>query len=246
MKVLFFLYILVYLITLSKCDISLEVTKILSNNVASNGFLILQIEGLKIRLDNNSRLNHFFLNIQNINNNNTEKLRCYFLPFERPIQEQPRIGCRTIDLKPGTYKLEPLLNVIKLSFSIFNLYINPFNLNDTFEIIDSTEIFFYKSNNIEVGFNIESNKSYIDFNLFEPLDEPYLNIILKGEINKKEIEVSCHTGFRLYDLKCLLNSEIFPKDRPSQTYEVYIKEPSGKKKKNEFVLPINIIREDLD
>ena len=235
MKAFFLLYILALLIVLSKSQFRVNVTQILSPKVASNGYLVLGVEGLKFPLSNKGGPKTFPLSVINQNTNRTESLNCYFFVFDHVYQRQPRIACRTLGLEKGLYSLAPS-DEINFVANRYNVFINPFRLPDLFEVTSGNEEYFYDEDDDYETFDFPWSKDDLDFTSFEQLADSF-TIYLQDDYNS--IPILCHPGIRLNRIECPVYAADLPQDRQYQTYEIYIEDSLGNKKKNEFVLPVN-------
>lgn len=240
MKTILLTYIAVILIILSKSQFTIQITKVLSKKVASDGFLTLDTDGLKfpLKIKDLPNINNFLLSILNLKSNVTVPLDCSFLPFEHICQTQPRIACRTKGLEKGNYRILPSLDNTYVTLNKNILVISPYNLPDIFEVTDGNETYFYDDNDKYETFEYEWTKNMIEFTLFEPLTTENITIYLQNQYNS--IPVTCYPYFSMEEVECPLYADYFPQDRQFQTYEVYIEDSLGNKKKNELVLPINI------
>lgn len=240
MKTILLTYIAVILIILSKSQFTIQITKVLSKKVASDGFLTLDTDGLKfpLKIKDLPNINNFLLSILNLKSNVTVPLDCSFLPFEHICQTQPRIACRTKGLEKGNYRILPSLDNTYVTLNKNILVISPYNLPDIFEVTDGNETYFYDDNDKYETFEYAWTKNMIEFTLFEPLTTENITIYLQNQYNS--IPVTCYPYFSMEEVECPLYADYFPQDRQFQTYEVYIEDSLGNKKKNELVLPINI------
>jgi hypothetical protein len=240
MKSILLTYIAAILIVLSKSQFTIQITKVLSKKVASNGFLILDTDGLifPLSIKDLPNINNFPLNILNLETNKTEPLDCCFLPFEHICKTQPRIACRTNGMQKGNYKILPSLEGTYVVLNKNILLISPYNLPDIFEITDGKEIYFFDDDDKYETFEYTWTKNMIDFTLFEPLNAENITIYLENQYNS--ITVTCYPYFTEDEVECPIYADNFPQDKQFQTYEVYIEDSLGNKKKNELVLPINI------
>lgn len=236
MKVFSFLYISALLLVLTKSQYRVNVTQVLSPKVASDGYLVLGVEGLKFPLSNKGGPKTFHLTVVNEETSKTESLICYFFVFEHVYQRQPRIACRTNGLEKGIYTVGP---TEEISFVVnrYNVYISPIKIPDKFEVTTGTEAYFYDEDDDYETFEYSWSRDDLDFTFFEQVTDSTVTIYLQDEFNS--IPITCHSGIRLNRLECPVYADSLPQDRQFQTYEVYIEDSLGNKKKNEFVLPVN-------
>ena len=185
MKSILLTYIAAILIVLSKSQFTIQITKVLSKKVASNGFLILDTDGLifPLSIKDLPNINNFPLNILNLETNKTEPLDCYFLPFEHICKTQPRVACRTNEMQKGNYKILPSLEGTYVVLNKNILLISPYNLPDIFEITDGKEIYFFDDDDKYETFEYTWTKNMIDFTLFEPLNAENITIYLENQYN---------------------------------------------------------------
>ena len=236
MKAFSFLYISALLLVLANSQFRVNVTQVLSPKVASDGYLVLNVEGLKFPLSNKGGPRTFRLTVVNEETTKTESLNCYFFVFDHVYQRQPRIACRTNGLEKGIYTVAP---TEEISFVVYryNVFINPIRITDKFEVTTGNEAYFYDEDDDYDTFEYSWSREDLDFTMFEQITEPSITIYLQDEFNS--IPITCHSGIRLNRLECPVYADSLPQDRQFQTYDVYIEDSLGNKKKNEFVLPVN-------
>ena len=234
---------LAILVVLSNAQFNLQISKVLTPLVASDGFLILNTTGIKFKVLNQGSPSQFSLSIRNLESDNTESLNCYYLPFQPFENLQAKaavIGCRVKNIKLGLYKVESLLKEISLVVGRYNVKVKPFTLSDTFEVTNGSEIYFHDSYYKEANFKVKNSKINIGFNLFESMTNRNFPIYLVDE-KGFSIEVSCHLNeYKINEIECPLLSEDFPQEARIQKYNVYIQDSFGRKKLNHFVLPIYV------
>ena len=113
----------------------------------------------------------------------------------------------------------------------YEITIPPFYIPNYFQVTKGKEIYFYDTEEKDEEFDFLGEVEGMDFDLFE-YNAGVKNIYLD------DIPISCYsisTKFR-----CTMSSLAFPQNEKYQTYNVYIKDSLGNKKRNYFVLPIRI------
>ena len=207
-------------------------TNLLTPKVASDGFLILDTKGLTfpLRMKNLPRQDQFKLTVTNTASNANTKLSCFLYQFENSYYSSAKIGCRTRGLTPGKYTLAPLTNTLTFTPVRNPVVLQTFNIPDTFEVTKGKELYFYEYDDNDEDFDRPSDVEDIDFDLFEPASGNH-------QIYFENVEVNC-SAIR-YELKCRLTPNMFSRSKSS--YNVFIKDSLGNKKRNYFVLPVTII-----
>lgn len=233
MKATLILYFFALSLFLANAQYSVQVTKILTDKVASDGFLILETSGLNVplRYHRHPNLNQFQLTLTGETNNTERSLSCFLYQFEYPYSSPSKIACRVRGLTPGRYSLNPLPTQLTFNANYFHkVTLLPFNVAGTFEVTEGKELYFYDYEANDEDFEYQNDYEDIDFDLFE---------VASGtqDIYFDDIPVQCYLS--LYKIKCNLNANMFPYQR-SNSYSVYIKDTLGNKKRNHFVLPVNI------
>ena len=244
MKALLVFYIAILTIALSNAAFNMDLVEILSPQVASDGYLVLGGSGARFPLRFKGTRT-FSLSVENLFTNRTTALRCYFFQFEHFYEREPRIACRTNGLEEGTYRLVPSREEILVRIPTYELFINPFDLKDTFEVTAGKEVYFYDEDDNEEEFENQREREDMDFHLFETADFSRLNIYLQNN-EGFSLRVTCHLDdYRLNEIECPIRATDFPQDTRFQTYDVYIEDSLGNKKYNHFVLPVTIDLEYL-
>ena len=233
MKAALILYLFALSLFLANAQYKVQVTKILTEQVASDGFLILETSGLNLPLRIRSRpnLNQFQLTLASEFNYTEETVSCFVYQFEHPHYSPSKIGCRVRGLLPGRYSINPLSVDLTLEVGYRKtITVLPFNVAGTFEVTEGTELYFYDYDDKDEDFENSYESEDIEFNLFE---------VASGteEIYFDDIPVQCYLS--LYRMKCNLYPDMFPYER-FQTYNVFIKDSEGNLKRNHFVLPVDI------
>ena len=226
------LYLFALSLFLANAQYNVQVTKILTEKVASDGFLIFETSGLNMPLRMKSRpnLNQFQLTLKNEADNSQSNFYCFVYQFEHTYTSPAKIGCRIRGLTPGKYSVAPLASEITFNANRYRVTLLPFNIAGTFEVTEGKEEYFYEYDENDEDFEYPDDIEDIDFDLFEPAGGPL-------DIYFDDITVQCYQAN--YKLRCSLDARMFPKKR-TQTYNVYIKDSLGNKKKNPFVLPVNL------
>lgn len=241
MKAFILFYIAALTIALTNAAFNMQITKILSPKVASDGYLVLGAAGLRFPLKFKGTRT-FSLSVENISTNITTatKLKCYFFQFEHLNAREPNFACRTNNLPEGIYRLVPETENIQIPLTYYELYINPFDLQDTFEVTPGKEVYFYDEDDKDEEFESSREKESIDFDLFE-LTTYDAQIPMILENSEKSLRVLCHPDdYRLNEIECPLRASDFPQTSRFQTYDVFIEDSEGNKKFNYFVLPVTI------
>ena len=209
-------------------------TRVLTPRVASDGFLILDTSGLNfpLRMKNLPQQDQFQLTITNQASNTNTRLSCFIYQFEVLSRSSSKIGCRTRGLTPGKYSLAPLVQTLPFVAVGRQLRLLPFNIAGSFEVTNAKEVYFYEYDDNDEDFDYNADTEEIDFDLFEPtsqLQEVYFGNVL----------VSCRPIN--YELKCTLSPKILGQNTRRRSYTIYIKDSNGIRKRNYFVLPVNIV-----
>ena len=238
MKDYLFLYVFVLSFFFSN-DIPISIARItgvLTPKVASNGLLILDMLPLKITLKKeiNHKINQFQLNVQNLKTNTQTTLSCFLFQFDDKVVTATKAGCYTKGLTPGKYIIKPIgtmITVVTEQPLRTKLKVDPSEIVTTFEVTTGNELYFYDYERKEEDFEYSGHVEDIEFSLFEPASGT-------KTIYFNDIPINCYAV--QYKLTCNLYSSMFPNNRKSQTYSVYIKDSLGNKKRNYFVLPVQI------
>lgn len=234
MKAALILYLFALSLYLANAQYNIQVTKILTEQVASDGFLVLETTGLNfpIRIYGRPNLNQFQLLLTGENNNTEHTLSCFVYQFEHPYSSPTKIGCRVRGLTPGRYSLNPL--PVEKPINLYGsrqVTLLPFNVAGSFEITPGKEFYFYEYDENDEEFEYPNDYEDIDFDLFET------GTGTTQEIYFDDIPVQCYLS--LYKMRCGLTANMFPYER-YHTYNVYLKDSAGNKKRNYFVLPVVI------
>ena len=238
MKAFILFYIAALTIALTNAAFNIQITKILSPQVASDGYLVLDTAGLKFPLRTKGTRT-FSLVVENTSTNESHKLLCYFFQFEHINERETIFACRVNNLPVGTYRLAPSTVDIKISFNFYELFINPFDLRDTFDVTPGKEIYFYDEDDKYEDFDNSRERESIEFDLFEPITfDTQVPMILENK--EFSLKVLCYPDdYRLNEIECPLRASDFPQTSRFQTYDVYIEDSQGNKKLNYFVLPVH-------
>lgn len=207
----------------------IKITNILSKDVPIGGFLVLQTEGILILKDSTQ----FLLSITKEEDNSQYSISCFFYQIENYITGKDTIVCNFKSDKPipkGKYYLSPSENEMKLDEK--KIKILPYNITDSFDIMDIDELNIYSSRKLVLDFSSNIDSKSIKFNIFEYVSYQETSIYFD------DLEFKCiATGGRV---KCPISASDFPQDKRFQSYNVYYKDSEGKKKKSYLTLPIDI------
>ena len=238
MKDYLFLYVFVLSFFFSN-DIPIsyvEVTRVLTPKVASNGLLILDMLAFRILLikEVNHKINQFQLKVQNLKSNAETTLSCFLFQNEDKVVRAIKAGCYTKGLTPGNYIISPVsikATVMTVESLRAQIRIDPSDIDTKFEVIEGSEVYFYDFETKDEDFEYPGHIEDIEFSLFEPASG-YQTIYFDN------IPIECYAV--QYKLTCNLFTSMFANDKRVQIYNVYIKDSAGNKKRNYFVQPVNI------
>ena len=221
-------------INLQEGEFQVKITNIISKDISYGGYLFLETDGVFVSAMSFNQENIFFLSIKNDEDKSIYELMCFFYKFEK-FYGPAQIACKVSSskIKPGKYHLLPLEKVYSFLFSeIYIMNILPFNLSDSFNIIDGDELYFYSLKKIKLSFFNIYNYTLFSFDLF---DSVVKDIIIYLE----DIPISCQaSGHRM---TCNISAYDLPQENRFQSLNVYIKDSNGNKKYNYFVYPIDIL-----
>ena len=113
-----------------------------------------------------------------------------------------------------------------------NIKILPFNLNNSFNIVEGEELIPYSKNILTEKFSSNTDSTIIKFSLFEDAT------LKETTIYFDDIEFKCETSGKR--VRCPVAASNFPQDKRFQTFNVYYIDSQGNKKKNYLTLPIEI------
>ena len=234
MKASLFLYLFALSLLLANAQYNVQITKILTEKVASDGMLILDTTGLNVplRMKGRPNPNQFTLTLNNEADNSKTTLYCFIYQFEHPYSEPAKVGCRTRGLTPGRYSISPLATEIRFNVNYrTQVTLLSFNIAGSFEVTEGQETYFYEYDDNAEDFDRPNEYEDIDFDLFE---------IVGGstEIYFDDIPVQCYLSS--YKIRCSITPNMFP-HTSFASYNVYIKDSLGNKKRNYFVLPVTIV-----
>jgi len=232
MKIYFLFMISVFYFILSDDDYKISINNILTEKVASNGFLILDTSSFSLPGKINVQLNSFQLLIKNEKDNEESSLSCFIKYLGQTFDGFPKIACRTTGIKPGIYTLNPTSDLSFIYNNKYNITIPSFNIEDTFEIINGEELYFHDGTQY-ASFDFFGELAELDFELFEKVSDK--NVIIYFD----EIPIYCNTNET--KLNCILSSLDFPQSQKKQKYNVYIKDSEGNKKRNYLIISVDIV-----
>ena len=221
-------------INLQEGEFHVKITNVISKDILYGGYLLLETDGVFVPAMSFNQENIFDLSIVNDEDRSIYKLMCFFYKFEQ-FYGPAQIACEvsSLKIKPGKYHLLPLENIYSFLFSeIYIMNILPFNLNNSFNIIDGDELYFYSLKKIKIPlFNISDYK-LISFDLFD--------IVVKDIIiYLEDIPILCQaSGHRMI---CNISAYELPQENRFQSLNVYLKDSNGNKKYNYLVYPIDIL-----
>ena len=107
----------------------------------------------------------------------------------------------------------------------------PFNLSNSFNIIDGEEFYFYSLKQIKLSILDGINYIPVIFYLFD-------NTVKETVIYLEDIPFPCKASGSY--LRCNISTQDLPQENRFQSLNVYIKDSNGNKKRNYFVYPIDI------
>ena len=221
-------------INLQEGEFQVKITNILSKDISYGGYLFLETDGDLVPAMSFNQENIFDLSIINDIDKSIYQLMCFFHKFEK-FYGPARIACEVSypKVKPGKYHLLPLEKVYSFLFGeIYIMNILPFNLNNSFNIIEGNELYFYSLKKIKLSFFNIYNYTSFSFDLY---DYVVKDIIIYLE----DIPVSCQaSGHRM---TCNISAYDLPQENRFQSLNVYIKDSNGNKKYNYLVYPIDIL-----
>ena len=185
----------------------IRITKIISQNVSSSGFLFLETNGTSVYFTKRS---YFNLTIISDEDNTTYLLPCHFYKLDKKskiIENTAMITCEIYsqeNITLGKYHLEPLESTMTFLFDeIYIINILPFNIDESFNIIEGEDLYFCSESIKPLYFssNIQSKK--ISFDLFEKITKGEITIYLE------DIPITCQASGR--DLDCQISASVFLK-----------------------------------
>ena len=207
----------------------IKITNILSNDIPIGGFLLLQTEGIALMRESKP----FSLSIIKEEDKSQYPISCTFYQFDGTvINGKDIITCKIeseISIQKGKYYLSLEKEII-----IDEQYIKilPFNLNNSFNIIEGEELIPYSKYIITKEFSSNTDSTTIKFSLFEDVT------LKESSIYFDDIEFKCEaSGNRV---RCPVTASNFPQDKRFQNFNVYYIDSQGNKKKNHLILPIEI------
>ena len=213
-------------------EFNITITKIISKNISSGGYLFLETDGILIHSTSFNQENIFDLSIISDEDKSIFSLLCFFYKYERFIGPA-MIACEINSQKKGKYHLKSLENTKSFLFSeIYIVNILPFNFGESFNIIEGYEFYFYtlKKNSLDFYNNVETKTIKFEF---------YAQISKEITFYLEDIPITCEASRS--KMICPISAKDFPQDNRFQSLNVYIKDSQGNKKKNYFVYPIEII-----
>ena len=215
----------------------IRITKIISQNVSSSGFLFLETNGTSVYFTKRS---YFNLTIISDEDNTTYLLPCHFYKLDKKskiIENTAMITCEIYsqeNITLGKYHLEPLESTMTfLLEEFFTINIIPFNIDDSFNIITGEDLYFYYSKSIElIKVSSIDQTLKMTFYLFEKITKD-ITIYLE------DIPITCPASD--HELKCHIPVSVFPQDIRFHTLNVYIKDSQGNKLRNYFIPSIEVL-----
>ena len=153
-------------------ELQIRITNILSKDIASNGYLFLEADGVLIHPTSFNQENIFDLSIVSDEDKNINSLLCFFYRFER-YAGPAIIACEiNSKVKSGKYHLKPLEEKMSFLFSeIYIVNILPFDFKESFNIIEGSEFYFTSLSPIQLSFSNKGEIKTIKFELLESVSE---------------------------------------------------------------------------
>lgn len=214
-------------------DFYIRITNIISKDVSLGGFLFLDTDAVLIPSTSFNQENIFDLSIINDEDKSISSLLCFFYKFEKFYAGPAKIACFIDSLKIGKYHLYPLENT--MSFLFFEIYICnilPFNLSESFNVVDKDEFYFYSLKPIKLFFYDSSDSITIKFNLFKSVSREII-------IYLEDVPITCQTSGN--KMICSITASELPQNNRYESLTVYIKDSEENKKINYFVYPVYVI-----
>ena len=212
---------------------NISITNIISKEVSIGGYLLLQTEGILILGHNKDK---FPLLITKDDDKSQYSLQCFFYQFEDYIIGKDTIVCKIqsdTSIQTGKYYLSQSENEMIIDET--NIKILPYNIIDSFNIIDIQELNIYSLRKLTLSFSSNTDSDSLKFNIFEEV--PYH----ETSVYFDDLEFKCVvTGKRV---KCPISASVFPQDKRFQSYNVYYKDSKGNKKKSILARPIEVTLE---
>ena len=215
-------------------EFNVSITKILSKEVSTGGYLFLETDGYLIPSTSYNQENYFYLSIMNDEDKKVTSLFCFFYQFEKKNYRGPaKIACDVLpSLKTGKYHLCPLQEVYSfLFFEIYYVNIPPYNISESFNIINTDESYFYSLNTFDISFYDISYSKTIRFDLFDSQSKEMV-------IYLDDTPITCQAA--KLRMNCSISALQLPQSDRYKSYNVYIKDSEGNKRINQFIYPINI------
>ena len=227
---LILLYILSFALILTNCYDG-QINSILTEKVASNGLLILNITGLQYPVNelHYGSPTRFRLTIKNDKTSVETRLYCDFYQFYNNYRLSAKIFCLTEDLEEGIYSVNPITETISYK-NTNNLKINflPSIIKGTFQVQSGKEVYFYDFRGRKhIDFYRNYDCERLEFSIFDSINNEDTKIYFD------DIPIDCYTQ----DLKmyCPIKAEQFPQVN-NKTYTATL----ANRKTNYFVLEIYI------
>ena len=221
-----------------KIEIDVTITNIISKNISYGGYLFLETDG-SIPSISHIHENIFHLSIISDEDKSITPLSCFFYDYEK-IFKPAKIACEiNSEITKGKYHLKPLNSKLTIILDeIYTANILPFNFDESFNINDGEEFYFYYHNKETLEYSSITETLGIRFQLFKSISEDKKqskDIIIYFE----DIPITCQ-AYRS-EMTCLISAVNLPQDNRFKTFNIYIKDSFGNKKMNYFVYPIDII-----
>ena len=207
----------------------IKITKILSDDIPIGGSLLLQTEGIALMIESKE----FSLSITKEEDKSQYPISCIFYQFDEILYNGKDIIACKINSDNSIQKGKYYLSLEKeMIIEEQNIKILPFNLNNSFNIVEGEELIPYSKNILTEKFSSNTDSTIIKFSLFEDAT------LKETTIYFDDIEFKCETSGKR--VRCPVAASNFPQDKRFQTFSVYYIDSQGNKKKNYLTLPIEI------
>lgn len=234
------IFALFLIIVKSQSQYPVNLVKVLTERVPSDGMLIFDSAGFSFPLyDGRFMPGNFRLSVINEVTQVKTDLDCFLYQFEgRAYLGTPKVGCLTRNLEVGDYYLAPFEVPIPFYEARTRFVLQPFSGQFNFTVFKGSELYFYEDDGTpDEEFEYRTEYEDIDFDLFEYVQTP-----APITIYFDQIPVGCRTfGAKL---RCSLRANQFDQVRYKR-YNVFLKDSENNVKRNYFVNPVSITLEYL-
>ena len=237
LSILLFILCLNVICLKKNIEINITITNIISKNIAHGGYLFLETDGVSIHSTSFAKETSFNLSIISDEDKSTTSLVCFFRDYEK-IYKPAIIACEiNSEITKGKYHLKPLNS--KISFLLdeeTTVNILPFNLIESFMINNGNELYIYYSNKETLIYNSNTETKVIKFEFLKSIEKDKSKDII---IYLEDIPITCQTFST--GISCPISAQDLPQDNRFKSFNIYIKDSLGNKKRNYFTYPIDII-----